>query len=367
MRITSSEIGMESSRYYHSYMARNTTTLTMVGTKGLLGEPGNSANKSKNGEEETDIFGRPRGENTFEDRKDSLKKKLGELSSYSEVRQLSHLKKERGGNSTVRDKCMEYLVAIFFGEAKKWDYTELSVSSGQSRGMVGAMVTETLYFHQETYYEEREETSFQTTGTVRTADGREIDIRLNVDMSRSFSAYYEENYAQIQTRMCDPLVINLEGNMAELTDQTFFFDIDADGKEDEISTLAKGSGYLALDRNGDGVINDGNELFGSKSGDGFADLAAYDSDGNGWIDENDEIWKKLLIWTKDEDGKDKCYKLSEKNVGAIGLSNASTDFSLNSSENMPNGRIRKTGIFLYENGWAGTVQHLDVAKHDKYA
>ena len=89
----------------------------------------------------------------------------------------------------------------------------------------------------------------------------------------------------------------------ELSDQTFYFDLDADGEEEEISML-KGSGYLALDKNEDGIINDGSELFGTGNGDGFADLARYDEDGNGWIDENDSIWSKLKIWCKDENGND---------------------------------------------------------------
>ena len=53
--------------------------------------------------------------------------------------------------------------------------------------------------------------------------------------------------------------------------------------------LGKGSGFLALDKDGNGKIDDGNELFGTKSSDGFGDLREYDSDGSGWIDENDEI------------------------------------------------------------------------------
>ena len=57
------------------------------------------------------------------------------------------------------------------------------------------------------------------------------------------------------------------------------------------------------------------------------------------------------------------YGLSEKGVGAIYLGNVDTDFSLNSaSTNQVNAAIRKTGIFLYENGNVGTVQHLDLAK-----
>ncbi len=182
-------------------------------------------------------------------------------------------------------------------------------------------------------------------------------------MSRSFTEYYEENYDIGVLHCTDPLVINLNSNIAELSDQTFFFDLDCDGEKEEIATLGSGSGYLALDINGDGIINDGSELFGTQSGNGFADLAKYDSDGDGWIDEDDDIWSKLIIWTKDENGNDKHYSLSEAGVGAICLQNSRTEFSVNSmKDNHTNGIIRNTGIFLYENGGVGTVQHLDLAR-----
>ncbi len=51
---------------------------------------------------------------------------------------------------------------------------------------------------------------------------------------------------------CDPLVINLNSNVAEVSDQKFFFDLDADGEEEGISRLYEDSGYLALDLNGNG-------------------------------------------------------------------------------------------------------------------
>ncbi len=159
-------------------------------------------------------------------------------------------------------------------------------------------------------YEEQENTAFSTKGKVVTADGREIEFNLDLEMSRRFEEYYYKQndiYAYTPSQssnLVDPLVINLDSTIANVSDQKFMFDIDADGILDSISQLNSGSGYLALDKNGDGKINDGSELFGTKSGDGFADLAAYDDDGNGWIDENDAIWSKLLIWTKDEHGKD---------------------------------------------------------------
>ena len=56
------------------------------------------------------------------------------------------------------------------------------------------------------------------------------------------------------------------------------------------------------------------------------------------------------------------YGLSEKGVGAIYLGSVSTNYSLNNSmTNNVNAVIRKTGMFLYENGQLGTIQHLDVA------
>ena len=117
-----------------------------------------------------------------------------------------------------------------------------------------------------------------------------------------------------------------------------------------------------LDSNGNGKADDGSELFGTRSGDGFADLGRFDSDKNGWIDENDPVWDKLQIWTKDSDGNDLLYKLSDKGVGAICLMNASTDFTQRGmSDGQINGEIRRTGIFLYENGTVGTVQHMDLA------
>ncbi len=209
---------------------------------------------------------------------------------------------------------------------------------------------------------ETEMTAFSTTGVVQTADGRSIGFNVQVEMSRSFleaNEYITEDTIRI---MSDPLVINLDTNVASVTDQKFLFDLDADGILDEISFAGEGSGFLALDKNGDGKINDGTELFGTRSGNGFADLAVYDEDGNGWIDENDSIFDKLMVWTKDATGHDKLVSIGKAGVGAIYLGSASTDFTLRGEENgAVNGQIRRSGVYLKESGEAGTIQHVDLA------
>lgn len=212
------------------------------------------------------------------------------------------------------------------------------------------------------FYEEKEESSFYSAGTVVTEDGRQIEFDIEAVMSRTFQQSSNVKIDYGSPLMRDPLVINLEGGTTEVSDQKFLFDIDCDGEEDNISLLAKGCGFLALDRNGDGRINDGSELFGTKSGNGFEDLAVFDMDGNGWIDENDPIFNKLRIWTKDETGNDRLIALGVAGVGAIYLGNVQTQFSLNSeADNTTNAMVRRSGVFLHENGVAGVIQQVDMA------
>ncbi len=206
---------------------------------------------------------------------------------------------------------------------------------------------------------ESEYTSYKAVGTAMTADGRVIDFNVEMSMSRAFveqsSSFTMEEYL-----VTDPLVINLGDNRASVTDQKFTFDLDADGDKEEISFAGEGSGFIALDKNGDGIINDGNELFGTKSGDGFKDLSVYDKDGNGWIDEADDVFKHLKVWTKDENGKDRLISLKEANVGAMYLGSADTQFHLKDASNKTNGIIQKTGVYLKESGEVGTLQHVDL-------
>ncbi len=277
---------------------------------------------------------------------------------------VSITKKATPDAHTIKAQSLNYLMMILFG--KNGNPRDAFISSITGQPPMGGQAWGGAYSEYGYHYEE-EETTFATKGTVKTADGREIDFNLSMTMSRSFEEEYAGSVnfgaALNQAALCDPLVINLNSASAQVSDQKFYFDLDCDGTLDEISNLAAGSGFLALDLNGDGKINDGSELFGAKSGDGFADLAKYDSDGNGWIDENDPIFDKLRIWTKDSSGKDVLCAIGKAGIGAIYLGNADTDFSLNSSKNnATNALIRKTGIFLYENGNCGTVQHLDMAK-----
>ena len=228
---------------------------------------------------------------------------------------------------------------------------QLTAISGRGSGMS---------YDLQTTHTEQEKTTMQAGGVVRTADGREINFSLDVSMSRQFLAKQGLSI-RAGAAMKDPLVINLSGAPGDLTERKFSFDIDADGKADQISFAGPGSGFLALDRNGDGTINDGGELFGTASGNGFKDLAEFDTDGNQWIDENDAVFDKLRIWMKDETGQDQLVALGQAGVGAIYLGNVSTEFAVKDAANVQQGQVRSSGVFLRENGGAGVIQQIDLA------
>ncbi|MCH4191808.1 MAG: hypothetical protein LKF52_05830 [Butyrivibrio sp.] len=209
-------------------------------------------------------------------------------------------------------------------------------------------------------FAEHEETQFTGTGTALTEDGRTISFGIGIGMSRSFMQYTGVQVRQ-QTEMTDPLVINVGAGVTKLSDQKFYFDLDCDGEEEKISKLCDGSGFLAIDKNGDGKINDGSELFGTESGDGFDDLKSYDEDENGWIDENDGIWNELKVWMKNEGGEDSLISLKNEGVGAIYLGETQTQFTQLGSDFQSKGKIQSTGVFLHEDGRAGTIQHIDLA------
>lgn len=358
MIINSSNVGMESARTYRSNTTRKLSITTKIASRTLYEQT--SEKPVLSGEDQEKEW----ETSSKQDKTENARERMQNSSSAVSGR-IRHISKgmESKAIEQIRQQCVIYLWRILFGSKRADQLSEefeLQESTAESQQTEGLFMEITA--SEEISFEEEESVQFSTGGTVLTADGREISFQMNVGMSRRFAQYYKRESKDVVS-MCDPLVINLNQDVAGLSDQKFFFDLDCDGKEEEISVLEKGNAFLALDHNKDGKINDGSELFGAQSGDGFSDLARYDEDGNGWIDEADSVFDKLKIWVKDENGEDKLYTLKEKGMGAIYLGSQSTDYMLRSETSGDvNGRIRRSGIFLYENGMAGTIAHIDMAK-----
>lgn len=133
----------------------------------------------------------------------------------------------------------------------------------------------------------------------------ELDLSVNTPaMSLELHAT-QVNFIQVQASVSqtapskDPLVLDMNGSGPQTTGLSDGrgFDLDGDGQIDQVSFVTGGSAFLALDRNGDGQINSGLELFGDQHGalDGYEELRKFDADRNGRIDVSDPVYSNLQL------------------------------------------------------------------------
>jgi len=224
-----------------------------------------------------------------------------------------------------------------------------------------AEVTHTT-FTQVTQREQR--MIFESVGEVQTEDGRSISFMMQLDFQNNFRHESQGETFTGNVQWIDPLVISLTGEVPQISDGSFEFDLNGDGtinkNQETMGRLSSGMAYIAFDKNGDGIINDGSELFGATSGQGFAELATYDSDGNGWIDENDAIFERLSVWQPDAENS--LTSFAHAGVGAIYLQAEHTPFELTNISGQADARITQSSVTLMESGVASSVFQLEWAQ-----
>ncbi len=238
---------------------------------------------------------------------------------------------------------------------KKVDITSFK-SSTFSQAPQDSGVSSSPIFDYEYHAKELNSMSYSASGSVKLSDGSMREYSLSIEWAKAFVV---DNRFSIQDGQIftDPLVISFGGG-EPLSSNTFAFNLNSEVKHLHFSD---GGGYLALDKNGDGVINDGSELFGPSTGKGFLELAAYDSDRNGWIDSNDAIFSQLRIWVAHEN-EDKLYTLSEAGIGAISLSATDISYVAKDSIDSAFAHYKKASVALGENGGVYGVFEADIAK-----
>lgn len=211
----------------------------------------------------------------------------------------------------------------------------------------------------EFHYQEQESLQFSASGNITTRDGRLLSFQLDISLQRSFELHSSETL-NFGAAAKDPLMLTLGNDAGALSGATVAFDLDGNGSQDAMPLLRNG-GWLVLDRNGDGRVNDRSELFGPQSGNGFAELATLDGDGNHAIDEGDPLFAQLKLWQGRDGAQDQLTPLLELGIGAILLPSIDAEFAHTDAQGATLAQMRRAGVYLNENGSAGLVGQLDVS------
>ena len=179
----------------------------------------------------------------------------------------------------------------------------------------------------------------------------------------------------------DPLVIDLDGDGFELlsTKDGVYFDEDAKGLAEKTEWVSADDALLTIDLNGDGVINDGSELFGTSTvlangnlaRTGFEALAQYDENGDDVIDENDAVFSKLKVWQdKNSDGvsqADELYGLDELGIASISLNPENVDGTNSADITYQDGRTTRIGEFDFASELYNTREKSNVEVSEEIA
>ncbi|MBL4827672.1 MAG: hypothetical protein JKY66_08170 [Spongiibacteraceae bacterium] len=137
-----------------------------------------------------------------------------------------------------------------------------------------------------------------------------------------------------------PLVLDLDGDGVETLglDQDIYFDLDNSGFSELSGWVGKDDGLLVLDRDGNGNIDNGSELFGNhtqlqsgeKAENGFAALAELDTNADGVISIDDAAYADLQVWqdanSNGEVDSGELHSLSDFNIAQLNLGYSASSF-----------------------------------------
>lgn len=200
--------------------------------------------------------------------------------------------------------------------------------------------------------------------------------RIDSSTAKSFGAM--SNYPQ----RSDPFTLDLDGDGIETegvsTINPVMFDLKGTGVKQSVGWIKSDDGLLALDRNGNGLIDSGAELFGDattlttgpnagqKATDGFSALADLDSNGDGLISSLDAQFSALRVWRDlNQDGVSQAgelYTLAQLGIASINVSKTEHSTALSNGNVVADlGSYTRSDGTQGEAGTAGQLADVDLA------
>jgi len=222
-----------------------------------------------------------------------------------------------------------------------------------------------------TYYSEDRQYTYVLDGTVltvRSAAGESITIKDYVNRRLEIVLNEEDDDDDDQEESPDmgpaetrasPLTIDLNGDGVgtQAYSRDRYFDYDGNGIAESTAWVDGNDGLLVRDLNGNGIIDDGRELFGnstrlsdgSLATNGFIALAELDENGDGLIDEQDSAFAELRVW-RDLDGDGRTESGELLTLAEAGIAAFRTQWSLSTFVDTNGQAHKQVGTAIRDDG-----------------
>ncbi len=186
--------------------------------------------------------------------------------------------------------------------------------------------------------------------------------RMGMQLEFSFSLSIEAEFSEEMVLQADPLVFDLTGDGFNLTSHTdgAQFDLLGTGAPVRTAFVTGGDAFLAIELNGDGVVNNGKELFGDQNGaaNGFEELRKYDANGDGVINHHDSHFDQFVLWRDNGNGitePGELLSLRDLGIVQINLNYREVDKQVAGGN-----RITEIATFKYGDGRLGKVADVQL-------
>jgi len=210
-------------------------------------------------------------------------------------------------------------------------------------------------------------------------DNKKVDLNYQLNLQASYSSM--RSITTTAAALKDPLIIQFGArSIGHITDYAQF-DINNDNKQNDLPIFSGDVGYLVFDKNNNNRVDNGGELFGPTTNNGFSELAQLDSNNNGFFDNQDDKFSQVYIWQpkqaktnnneqslgeqpNTQANKQNLVSLSQAGIKAISLNAIATQFNFRDQSKSGNGAINaqltQTSFAITENNQALGVHQIDV-------
>jgi hypothetical protein len=269
-----------------------------------------------------------------------------------DVRDLSQAQSHRkpvSGVEEILDSSVEYqILKRMSGES---DEARPVTEAGRAK----RAHMESSYSHPDALMSEITHTASQSLSVQHQSPSSQSINAATFKTQRTTTLSIESSRDTVQ--QADPIVLDLDGSGIRTTGvkEGVLFDIDGDGKLDRTSFVSGNSAFLALDRNGNGVIDNGKELFGDQHGhaNGYEALREFDDNGDGVIDAQDSVFDRLRLFQMDDQGKQVLTPLKQAGVESLNLQYVEMEKALNRHD-----FIAESSTFTRSDGSTGATADL---------